>query len=102
MRYTNIVDLIARVETTDEIGNLVYSETSKKVYAIEKKVGITEFYNATAVGLTLGAELQIKKSSYNGETEAEYKGERYAIVRTTPFNHQDLIIVLGRKQGVND
>ena len=101
MRYTEILELVTKVESKDEVGNVVYAESLRKVYGIKRKVGVNEYYNATSVGITLGAEIRIKESSYKGEDEADYCGERFSIIRTYPFNHQDIVVVLGHKQGVN-
>lgn len=100
MQYTEILSLIKKFTTQDEIGNITYSEQINNVYAKKNIVGSKEFYNAVAVGITPTAELQIKLSNYNDEEEVIYNNKRYSIIRTIPKN-SDLILVLGDKQGVN-
>lgn len=102
MQYTEILQLIAKTKSKDEIGNIVAIETKNKIYAKKNKVGTKEFYNAVAVGITPTAELQIKGINYNGEEECEYNGKRYAIIRTIPATQTDIILVIGLKQGIKD
>ena len=102
MQYTEILYLISKTESKDEIGNIIFSEQEKKVYAKKNKVGSKEFYNAAAVGIVPTAELQIKLSNYNGETEVKYNERRYSVIRTVPINRMDIILVIGIKQGANN
>jgi len=99
MQYTEILYLISQEEIKDSIGNIIYNESTKKVYAKKNKVGSKEFYNAVAVGITPTAELQIKVSNYNDEKEVKYNNIRYSIIRTVPINRTDIVLVLGLKQG---
>lgn len=100
MQYTDILYLITKVESKDSIGNIVTTETSRKVYAKRNKVGSKEFYNAVAVGITPTAELQIRLLNYNSEDEVEYNSKRYSVIRVIPVNRTDIILVIGEKQGV--
>lgn len=100
MQYTEILYLISKIENQDEIGNIVYLESQRKVYAKKNIVGSKEFYNAVAVGITPTAELQIKGSNYNNEEEVIYKDKRFSIIRVIPKGY-DIVLVLGDKQGVN-
>lgn len=102
MEYTEIIYLVQSTETKDEIGNIIpSSETLVKVYARPQMVATKEFYNAVSVGLTPTDELRIKKMNYNGESELEWNGQRYSIIRTIPKEHMDVVLVIGHKQGVN-
>lgn len=100
MLYTEILYLVSLKELQDEIGNIVYEESQRKIYAKKNAVGSKEFYNAVAAGITPTAELQIKLSEYNDEKEVIYNDKRYCIVRTIPKNRNDLVLVLSVKQGV--
>ncbi len=102
MEYTEIIYLVQQNETQDDIGNIIpSSETLVKVYAKPQMVGTKEYYNAVSVGLTPSDELRIKKMNYNGESELEWNGQRYSIIRTIPKEHMDMVLVIGHKQGVN-
>lgn len=101
MEYTELLSLITLTPTKNEIGEIVYTETSKQVYAKKNVVGTKEFYNATAVGITPTAELQIRQTNYNNEVEVEYNGIRYSVIRTIPKGKFDVVLVIGLKTGVN-
>lgn len=98
MEYTEVIYLIKREKSQDEIGNIIYIDTKRKTYAKKKKVSIKEFYNAVGVGLSIDAELQIKVSNYKGEELVEYNGQVLNIIRTIPVDRLDVILVLGLKE----
>ena len=98
MEYTELLYLISKQESQDSIGNIIYSETERMVYAKKNKVGSREFYNAVAVGMTPTAELQIKISNYNDEEEVRYNNKKYSVIRVLPANvRTDIILVIGIK-----
>lgn len=99
MIYTQPLKLIKQISVLDDIGNVRTIETINAVFALEQKVGTQEFYNATAVGIKPTAELVLKACNYHGEELAEYKGERYAVIRTFPKDRYDIVVVLGVKSG---
>lgn len=101
MEYTDELKLIKSVATQDSIGNTIYQETSTTILAKPNVVGTREFYNAMMVGIRPTAELQIRSLNYDGEEEVEYKGVRYAVIRTIPKGKFDLVLVIGQKTGVN-
>ena len=101
MEYIGPLTLISKVESIDGIGNIVQTESLTEVYARKNVVGTKEFYNATAVGVTPTAELQIRAINYNGETEVIYKDIRYSVIRTIPKGKFDIVLVIGVKSGVN-
>ena len=100
MQYTEILYLIKLTETKDNIGNITFDETETRVYAKKNKVGSKEFYNAVAVGITPTAELQIRSSNYHDEEEVKYNNVRYSIIRAVPVSKSDIVLVIGKKQGV--
>ena len=101
MEYIEPLTLISKVESIDDIGNIVRTESLTEVYAHKNVVGTKEFYNATAVGVTPTAELQIRAINYNGQTEVIYKDIRYSVIRTIPKGKFDVVLVVGVKSGVN-
>lgn len=101
MEYIEPLTLITKVESIDDIGNIVQTESLTEVYARKNVVGTKEFYNATAVGVTPTAELQIRAINYNGQTEVIYKDIRYSVIRTIPKGKFDVVLVIGVKSGVN-
>lgn len=101
MEYIDELTLVKITASTDAIGNIIQSEETTDVLAKPNAVGTREFYNAMAVGIKPIAELQIRSLNYNGEEEVEYKGIRYAVIRTIPKGKFDTVLVIGQKQGVN-
>lgn len=101
MEYIDELTLVMVETEMDEIGNVVQKETTKDILCKPNKVGTREFYNALAVGLKPTAELQIKVSNYSGEQEVIYKGQRLSVIRTVPRDKFDIVLVIGKKEGVN-
>ena len=101
MEYIDELKLIKITTSKDSIGNMVQSEEVTDVLAKPNVVGTKEFYSAMAVGIKPTAELQIRALNYSGQEEVEYKGIRYAVIRTIPKGKFDLVLVIGQKQGVN-
>ena len=59
------------------------AETTRKVYCTVKSVGQTEVYQANAVGLNPELKLILAHAfAYKGEKLAEFREERYDILRT--------------------
>lgn len=100
MEYIQPLKLIQLTPITDTIGNITFNETTTNVFCRENVVGSREFYNATAVGITPTAELQLRKVEYNGQEVVEYNGKRYAVIRTLPKGKFDVVLVIGIKEGV--
>lgn len=103
MEYSEIIYLIDSVKEEDSIGNVLSSsETSTKCYAKKQSVKTNEFYSAVEVGLTPSFEFVIKRLNYNGESEVEWNGERFQVIRTIdPKNKYDIVLVCARKIGIN-
>lgn len=100
MEYIQPLKLIQLTPITDTIGNITFNETTTNVFCRENVVGSREFYNATAVGITPTAELQLRKVEYSGQEVVEYNGKRYAVIRTLPKGKYDVVLVIGIKEGV--
>lgn len=81
--YNEIIKLVSETETTNEYGDIVKKPVEKTVFAEVMSVGMSEFYQAAAVGLKpeikfkladyldYGGEKKLKYSPYQG-TEEEY------------------------------
>lgn len=99
MIYTTPVALIRQIDVIDEIGNVKKSETSREVFCKVNYVRTSEFYNATAVGLTPTAELLMKAVNYEGEQVVIFNGKRLSVIRVIPKDRTDIVIVIGEKNG---
>lgn len=100
MEYTEIIYLVSKKDSFDDIGNIIPKESLTKCYAKEQVVGSKEYYNAVSVGITPTAELRIKKHNYNKEEELIWNNKKYSIIRTLPVGNMDMVLVLSEKQGV--
>lgn len=101
MEYTNELTLCKITITQDSIGQNVQTETKREIMANESVVGTKEFYNAMAVGIRPTAELLVRKLDYDNETEVIYNGIRYSVIRTINKGKQDIMLVIGIKEGKN-
>jgi len=98
--YTGKVTLISKKKTgVDAIGQPVYEETQKVVFAQENRVGSREYYNAVAVGLRPEIELQMRKSNYSGEKTLIYEDTVYTVIRKINKSVFDVVLVCQVKNG---
>ena len=103
MEYTEIIYLLSKTTTEDDIGNTIpSSETPRKSYAKKQSVRTTEFYSALNAGLNPTCEFVVKRLNYNNENELIWNNERYSIIRTAdPKNKFDIALVCSKKVGNN-
>lgn len=52
------------------------------VWAEKKSVGSTEFYKAAQIGVKTDVIFAINICDYNNQTEVDYNGEIYAVIRS--------------------
>lgn len=104
MEYTEIIYLVEKKKSEDNIGNVLFSDKlSDKIYAKKQNVKTNEYYNAVAVGKNPTVEFVIKKINYSNEVELDWNDERYSIIRTVePKNKFDIVLVCEKKIGVSN
>lgn len=104
MEYTEIIYLVSKVQEEDAIGNITTSSfTLTKRYAKKQSIRTNEFYSAVESGITPSIEFVMKRLDYDGQTELNYNGKRYAVIRTIdPKNKFDIVLVCARKIGINE
>ena len=104
MEYQEIIYLVNVVKGEDEIGNVITSSfTLTKRYAKKQSIRTNEYYSAVETGLTPSCEFVMKRLDYDGQTELNYNGKRYVVIRTIdPKNKFDIVLVCARKIGVNE
>lgn len=103
MEYSEIIYLIGKTISEDDIGNQVAMYgTPQKCYAKKQSVRQNEFYNAVEIGLNPSCEFVIKRLNYNGEEELTWNDIRYQVIRTIdPKNKFDIVLVCSKKIGIN-
>lgn len=58
------------------------SATEVEVWADQKSVGRSEFYQASQAGMKADLIFAIHASDYSGQTEIKYEGNTYDVTRT--------------------
>lgn len=59
------------------------SETTRQVFCEVQSVGRSEFYQASAIGITVSIVFVLTvDADYQNEKEVIYKGQRYRVIRT--------------------
>lgn len=81
----------------DSNGNHIPKETQTTILCDLKSVTRSEFYSAAQAGLNPEQVFEINGFEYNGETEVEFLGERYSVIRTYRTNYETLELTCERK-----
>lgn len=85
-----IITLIKKgASMRDEHGNAVYPETENTVFAVQKSVKQSEFFQAAAAGFKPDMVLEVYSFEYNGEELCEIGGDRYSVYRTYRIPNTD-------------
>ena len=90
MTYDYELTLIQKDIDYDEIGNQIPIEKKVPILCGKKSVGRTEFYNAAANDLKPEIVFEIHGYEYNNQTEVEFNGKRYTIIRTYEVDFENL------------
>ncbi|WP_373845041.1 phage head-tail adapter protein [Clostridium sp.] len=99
MIYDNELSLIQKVSGYDEIGNPISVENPVPILCGKKSIGRTEFYNAAANDLKPVIIFEIHGYEYNGETEVEFEGKRYTVMKTYEVDFETLELTCEVKRG---
>ncbi len=79
----DVIYLIKVTETSNEYGDSISAETSRRVACSKGSVGQKEFYQSQAVGLKPEIKVTIADYlDYEGEMLVEFEGIRYRVLRT--------------------
>lgn len=81
----------------DDSGNYIPKETQTTVLCDLKSVTRSEFYSAAQAGLNPEQVFEINGFEYNGETEVEFLGERYSVIRTYRTSYETIELTCERK-----
>ncbi|MBN2796229.1 MAG: phage head closure protein [Clostridia bacterium] len=74
--FNTTIELITYSESVNDVGDKISETPSyKKVFANQKGVRQSEFYQAAAIGLKPEYTFEIRVSSYSGEKKIRYGGE---------------------------
>lgn len=86
----DVIILIKKDGTqTNDVGDIVYSESRREIFVEVKSVGRSEFYQAMAKGLKPEIVFVLEDyEDYENETELEYNSVRYKILKTYKTDHR--------------
>ena len=99
MVRADVCELITEAPEAHGIFDTV-TETKRKVYCNVKSVGQSEVYQAQAAGLNPELKLILAHAfEYKGEKIAEFRGERYGIIRTYVNEADGIELTLQKETG---
>ncbi len=88
--------------TMDSIGNQIPVRMPHEVYARVESVGRSDWAEGGRIGLKPEIKAVLCLFDYEGEQEADYKGERYSVYRTySPSDSDRIELYLTERSGVN-
>ena len=94
MRWSEEITLIGIVEPDKRTNAHGFTaeaqETRTTVFANIRPAGTNEFYSAQQAGITVKLKAEVYSMEYEGQTEAEYAGKRYFIIRTYPQENGEI------------
>jgi len=92
------------VITHDDYGNEVKTTTDREVFAQQRGVYESEFYNASQVGLHPSKNFRISNTEdYQGEKVLEHEGKLYTVVRVDWDGNRDTVnLVCEERAGFNE
>lgn len=99
MRWSDVLELIGITYTINSMGNSVPTKEKKPVYCNRKSIRQSEYYQAMAQNLKLEEMFEIRAFDYDNETELEYGGQEFDIVRTYTKNGEIMELVCKIKAG---
>ena len=102
MNKATTIDLISKTYTIDAMGQRKATEKSTTVLATVSSISRAEWtaYMTTGrSGLVPAYTVTVYFGDYNGETIAEYEGERFGIYRTYERDDEQVELYLEKKAG---
>ena len=82
MDRSEVLSLIVKTETKNELGIFETTEGERQVYCSVESIGSAEFFSAGQNGLKPSLKFTLFRYDYNDEQTLVYKGVRYSIYRT--------------------
>jgi len=92
------------VITHDDYGNEIRTTTDREIFAQQRGVYESEFYNASQVGLHPSKTFRISNTEdYQGEKVLEHEGKLYTVVRVDWDGNRDTVnLVCEERAGFNE
>ena len=83
----------------DDIGNTVHETAETDVLCDLRSVTRSEYYQASEAGLNPEIVFEINRFEYSGETEVDFNGRRYSVIRTYCPGYELIELTCERKAG---
>ena len=93
------IKLIKQTFTTDDIGQLIASESSNTLIAEVKNASQSEYMQGRQDGISPAFVFHVSIFGYDDETILEYKGERFSIYRTYQADENYIELYAEREVG---
>lgn len=94
MLWNDVIELVSEIPGENSMGDPIVIKDYKEVFANEKGIRQSEFYQAMATGLKPSLMYEISKHDYNEEKQIRVNKEKlYNIIRTYPTKNERLEIV---------
>jgi len=91
--YKDLIKLISYTFGKNNIGDSVKTPVPREVFANEKSIRQSEFYQAAVQGLRPSIMFEVSLHDYDKEQMLEYDGITYKIIRTYKKNTEVIELV---------
>lgn len=89
MRKDSLIYLLKADTSDNEIGDVVKTTSRRETFAKKNSIRQSEFYQAAATGLQPELSFTVWTMEYLGESQLEYQGKPYNIIRTFEINEKE-------------
>ena len=94
MLWNDVIELVKEVPSENAMGDPITTLEYREVFANEKGIRQSEFYQAMANGLKPSLMFEISKFDYESEKQIRVDKEKlYNIIRTYPTKNERLELV---------
>lgn len=94
MLWNDVIELVGETPGENTMGDPITNKTYREVFANEKGIRQSEFYQAHAAGLKPSIMFEISKIDYNDEKKIRVnKKQIYNIIRTYPTKNEKMEII---------
>lgn len=101
MDRSDVITLVSETNIRDSFGIYQPTKTTRNIFAQVDSVTASEFFEGGRNGLNPELRFTVFAFDYQGEREAVYNGEHYAIYRTYKGRDDTLELYVERKGGTN-
>lgn len=93
MLFRDVIQLLSVVKSENDIGDTILSKVPRQVFANQKSIRQSEFYQAMATGLKPELMFEIRSIDYLNEETLEYNNKQYSIIRTYSKNGEMIELI---------